>query len=393
MTEIAKLDLNELSHDGRRILLIGTAHVSEKSAELVEEVILRENPECVCLELCGPREQTLRNPEGWSNTNVFDVIKGGKAYPLLAQLLLSSFQKRLANKFGIKPGEEMRRAIAICDQEKIPTACIDREIRITLKRAWSSAGLWSLMKLLFSLLFSASIEDELSEEKIEEMKSGDALMILMQEFDQSLPGIKQSLIDERDEFMATRILQTPGSPLVAVVGAGHVPGILKHFGKEFDLDKLNEIPPPRTSLKVIAWAIPTIIIGMFIYGFLGTGSEVGLEIILSWVIANGGLSALGAIIAAAHPLTILTAFIAAPLTSLNPAVGAGWVCGLVEALLRKPRVKDLENVSEDVSSIKGFYRNRVTRVLIVMALANLGSALGTFIGGGRIVSILFSTGA
>lgn len=388
ISEIAP-NVDRIEFEGRTFYLIGTAHVSKQSAELVESSIREYKPDVVCVELCEPRLQALRNPESWRETDIFHIIKTGKAYVLFSQLILSSFQRRLAKKFGIEPGEEMRRALKVADELGCEIAVVDREIRITLKRAWAQAGFWSLTKVICSLIASVFVDSgDVSEAEIEQLKEGDALSAMMAEFSEFLPGVKSALIDERDRYMATKILQTKGNTVLAVLGAGHIPGMKQVFGSDIDLKALEVIPPKSTTLRMIAWGIPLLIISMFIYGFYRAGSEIGMEMISAWFIANGVFSGIGAALAFAHPLTILTAVIAAPFTSLNPTIAAGWVCGLVEAFIRKPRVKDLETIADDIVTFKGFWNNRVTKILLVVIFANLGSVVGTFVGWLKVASLL-----
>lgn len=382
-------EIHKVVWDNKTLYLVGTAHVSEQSAALVEQTIREHTPDCIAIELCEPRLQALENPNRWEETDIFDVIKSGKAYVLIAQLLLSSFQKRIAKKLGIRPGEEMLRALNLSKELNIELALVDREVRTTLKRTWSNMSFWATLKLIFGLIGSLfSGEDNVTEKEIEELKQGDALSALMAEFSEILPGIKEVLIDERDLIMAHRISQLPHETIVAVVGAGHVPGMLSSFGKDIDVSELEVIPPPSNTLRIFTWGIPAIIIGIFIYGFLSSGIDTSLNMLSAWFLANGIFSALGALIALAHPLTILTAFFAAPFTSLNPTIAAGWVCGLVEALMRKPRVKDFNSIADDVSSFKGIWGNRLSKTLLVVALANIGSMIGTFVGSWKVVSLL-----
>ncbi len=390
MKEITELQQNIdlISFGERRIFLCGTAHVSKSSAELVREAVETHAPDVICVELCEPRLSSLRNPELWRETDIFEVVKSGRAYVLLAQLILSSFQKRLAEQFGVRPGEEMREAIRLAEEKGIRLEVVDREIRITLKRAWAEASFWSLLKLSSGLFASLFTQEEISEQEIEALKSGDTLSAMMAEFSDYLPEVKDVLIDERDRYMAAKIYASGGERVLAVVGAGHVPGIQRTLGADVDLASLEELPPPRAWVKTIAWGVPALILGMFVYGFIYSGAETSLEMLGVWFLANGTLSALGALLALAHPLTILTAFLAAPITSLNPTIAAGWVCGLVEALLRKPRVKDLESLADDVSSVRGFWSNRVSKVLLVIILANLGSVAGTLLGSFKVASLL-----
>lgn len=390
MAEIRSIEQNvdEIIDGDRRIILVGTAHVSRASAELVEKVIREYQPDCVSIELCEPRFESLKEPSRWQQTNISEIIRSGRAYVLLTQLLLMSFQKRLADQFDVVPGEEMRRAISVADELNTRIEVIDRDIKITLKRAWSNAGMLSIMRLSLSLVASLFSTEEISEDVIEELKQGDALLAVMSEFGAFLPGVKEVLIDERDQYMAEKLRVGPGKTVVAVVGAGHVPGMKKSFGSKIDIEKLDALPPPNPILKCVVWGIPLLAITLILYGFLGAGVETGKQMVIAWILANGTLSAIGAAIALAHPLTILAAFIAAPITSLNPTIAAGWVAGLVEAILRKPRVVDLENISADVTSLKGFWQNRVTKVLLVVAFANIGSMFGTIIGFGKMAALV-----
>jgi len=372
------IDIFELNK--RKLVLVGTAHVSKTSAELVEKTIEKYKPDVVALELDHGRFDSLKNPERWKETNIFEVVKSGRAYLLLAQLALSGFQKKVAAQFGINPGQEMIAGIAGAESSGALIELIDREVKITMKRAWGNAGFFSVFRILISLISGVFSSEKMSEEEIEALKENDALTAMMSEFDDFLPGVKSVLIDERDSYMCEKLRRIEGDTIVAVVGAGHVPGMKKKLGQEFDLEELKTVPPKKISSKLIAWGIPLLILVMFFYGFVSSGTETGEEMVLTWVLANGTLAAIGALLALAHPLTVITAFIAAPLTSLNPTVAAGWVCGLVEAVLKKPRVIDLEQIGNDVTSVKGFWSNRVTKILLVMAFANIGSIVGTGLG-------------
>lgn len=380
------VDLVEIG--GKKIYLVGTAHVSKASADLVESVIRRYHPTTVCIELCESRFKTIKNPEIWKNTDLFEVIKSGKAYVLMAQLALASFQKRLAKEFGVKPGEEMHRAISLAEEIGAEIYLVDRDVKTTLKRAWSKASFWSLWGIIISLVASAFSKNDITEDEIEKLKNTDALTAMMGEFSDRLPGVKTALIDERDNYMASKIAEAPGETIVAVLGAGHIPGMSKVFGDKIDRQALEVIPPPSLGIKIVSWGIPALILLIFALGVIYSDTATGIEMLKIWVVVNGSLSALGALIALAHPLTVLTAFVAAPITSLNPTIAAGWFAGLSEALLRKPRVKDLETVADDISSVRGLWRNRVTKILLVMVFANLGSMAGTFIAAKLMTDLL-----
>ena len=390
MPEIAEIEPNVdlIEADGRSFYIVGTAHVSQDSADLVEKTIRERNPDTVCLELCQSRHETLSNPERWKQTDIFSVIKSGRAYVLMAQLALSTFQKQLAEEFRIRPGEEMHRAMSVCKETGTEIALVDRDVRITLKRAWAKAGFWSSIKMLFSVLLSMFNAKEISQEDIEKLKESDELTLMINEFSGALPGIKKALIDERDEYLASKIQAAPGQTLVAVVGAAHVPGIKRVFGSPVDIKALEELPPPKKVFKIVGWGVPIVIVGLVVAGFITSGRETSEQMVVAWVLANGIAASIGTILALAHPLTIVTAFVAAPLTSLNPTIAAGWVCGLVEAYLRKPRVMDLENIADDMTTVRGIWGNRVIKVLLVVVLANLGSSIGTFVGFGWVVALL-----
>ena len=380
-------DITKVILGNKEIILVGTAHVSEKSAQTVESVIREHAPDCVALELCEPRLQAIRNPNRWEETDIFNVIRSGRSYVLFAQLVLASFQKRVAEKLGIRPGEEMLRALATVDELDLKTALIDREVRTTLKRAWSKTTWWSSVKLMCSMCGSLfTKQNEISAEEIEKLKAQDALTTIIEEFSEMLPGIKSVLIDERDLYMAKKLSDLPYSKTVAIVGAGHVPGMLKAFGTEIDITALEEIPPPSLTTKLISWGFPGIILAMFAYGFVVSGT--GGSMFSTWFLVTGIFSALGALAALAHPLTIISAFLAGPFTTLNPTIAVGWVCGLVEAFLRKPRVKDFHTIADDLSTFKGLFANRLSRTLLVVGFANIGGTIGTFVGSYKIYHLL-----
>jgi pheromone shutdown-related protein TraB len=376
-----------LEADGRAIYLVGTAHVSPASAALVDRVIRQQRPDAVCLELCSSRYETLTNPERWKETDLYSVIRDGRAYVLMAQLALAAFQRKLAQEFKIRAGEEMHRAMSAAKATGADVVLVDREIRTTLKRAWAGAGFWSMLRMIWSLIVSLFDRETVSAEDIEKLKGTDELALMLEEFSGALPGVKRALIDERDQYLAAKIRAAPGQRVVAVVGAGHVPGIKRVFSETIDLAGLETVPPPSPVFRIVGWGVPLLLFALVAAGFAFSGRETGEQMILAWVLANGLAAAAGTVVALAHPVTVLTAFVAAPLTSLNPTIAAGWVCGLTEAWLRKPRVRDLERVADDVTSVAGIWRNRVTRVLLVVILANLGSSLGTFIGVGWILTL------
>ncbi|MBU1340089.1 MAG: TraB/GumN family protein [Proteobacteria bacterium] len=368
-----------LSCNGKQIILIGTAHVSRQSAELVKDTIHEQTPDTVCVELCQTRLASIKDADKWRNMDIVKVIKEKKALLLFMNLLLASFQKKMADKFDIKPGQEMINAIDAAEEINAIVIPCDREIQITLSRVWRGMGLWEKLKLMFSLVLSFGASDDIKEEDIENMKQEDILQTLLSDIKKTHPIIEKSLINERDRFMAEKIRSAPGDKIIAVVGAAHAPGIKRYLAsnEKIDLDELNIIPPAGKIGKILKWALPAAILLLFAAGFLMEGKNVGTDMIWIWIAANGIFAGIGATLALAHPLTILSSIIAAPLTSLNPMIAAGWVSGLVEAFSRKPKVKDLEAIPRDIVSIKGFWRNNVTRILLVVVFTNLGSSIGT----------------
>jgi pheromone shutdown-related protein TraB len=371
--------VHNLACDDKQIILLGTAHVSKESVTLVKSVIEQENPDTVAIELCPSRFETIKQKEQWREMDIIKVIKEKKAFLLLANFMLASFQKRIAAKLDIKPGAEMVQAIESGEAAGADIHLADRDIRVTLSRTWRTMGLWAKIKLLFQLILSLGEVEDINEEDIENMKNQDVLESLLAELGQAMPVVKDILIDERDQYLCEKIRSAPGRKIVAVVGAGHVPGIKKYWESDIRLDKLEVLPPKGPLAGILKWLLPGAILILLAAGFYLGGKEAGTGMLTWWILANGILAGLGALIALAHPLTVVSSVLAAPLTSLNPMIAAGWVSGLVEAFTRKPRVKDFETLPQDILSVKGFWRNKVTKILLVVVFTNLGSAIGTFV--------------
>lgn len=385
MTENEK-NITRIHMDGKEFILIGTAHVSRQSAEQVKEVIEAERPDTVCVELDEPRYQSIVEGDKWRDTDIFQVIKDKKATLLLMNLAIGSFQRRMAKQFGIKPGQEMIQGIESAKELNAELVLADRNIQVTFSRIWNSVGFSGKAKLLTQIIYSIFSTDTITEEELEKIKSQDMLDSMLNEFTQVFPKLKTPLIDERDQYLAQKIKEAPGDKIVAVLGAAHVPGITKEIYNEHNLDKLNERPAKSKWPKIIGWTIPIMILAVIAYTFI-SNPDAGIQQGISWILWNGGFSALGVAIGMGHPLAILTAFVAAPITSLNPLLAAGWFAGFVQAYFRRPNVGDFDSLPEDVLSIKGFWRNKVTRVLLIVVLANLGSTLGTVIGGADVVRL------
>jgi pheromone shutdown-related protein TraB len=294
----------------------------------------------------------------------------------------------LGNELGVKPGEEMIAALNVAKEMDIAYSLCDREVQVTLRRAWACCGLWSKCKLLATLISSAFFAEKLSAEEIENLKQKNELDGMMADLADYLPTVKETLIDERDRSLAAKIWETSatsnGSTL-AVVGAGHLKGIqaqLEQYaegGSLPNLEQLEAIPPRGWFSKSIKWIIPVIILGLIVTGFVRADFNQALEKLLTYVLLNGGLASLGCIIALGHPLAILVSFLCAPFTTFVPFIGVGMISGLVQATINKPNVSDAENISADAASLKGIYRNRITRVLLVFFFSSLGSSIATFV--------------
>lgn len=382
-----KLELN-----GRTITLIGTAHVSKESIEEVENTIREIKPDCVGIELDEKRAESIQNSERFSQLDIVQVLKKHQGFLLLANLILASFQRRMGLNIGVKPGDEMLAAMNVAKEMNIPATMVDRPIQITLKRAWAKNSLWGKCKLMAALLTSAFDKEEIDPSEIENLKNSNEMDSMMNELANYMPVIKKVLIDERDQYLATKIWESEGNNVVAVLGAGHLPGVEKHLEalaagtEKADIEEISEIPPKGIGSKLIGWAIPVIIVGLLVWGFIVGGRDAGITNIWTWIIWNGALAAIGAIAAGANPITVLAAFATAPVTSLCPLVGVGFVTGIIQAVVSKPKVSDMETLQDDVNSIKGFYKNRILKVLLVFILSSLGSAIGTFAGGADVLT-------
>ena len=381
-------NVHEILLDGKKILLIGTAHISQSSVDEVNTVINQVNPDTVCIELCSSRYQAMLAKDQWKNMDIFKVIREGKSFLLFANLIMTAFQKRLGSRLGVKPGSEMFEAANVAEKLNSELVLADRDVKITLQRTWRGMPFWGKMKVLGQLLASLFIREEISKEEIEKLKESDALSEAMKMLAEQSPEMKRILIDERDQYMAEKIRQSEGKIIVAVVGAGHVKGLTAELENKHNLDELESVPPTSKAVAWLKWGIPALIIALIVYGFFTVDTDVSIEMIQRWFLINGTLSALGTAAAFGHPITIAVAFIAAPFTSLNPTIAAGWVAGLVEALLRKPKVHDFENLADDITHLRGFWQNNITRILLVVIFANLGSAIGTFAGGFAIATLL-----
>ena len=371
----------EILHiNDKEIYILGTAHVSKISKEEVLKTIDENAFDTICIELDQRRYNSLNNPKKWEETNIIDVIKKKQTGFLLANLILSSYQKRVASKINSQSGIEMITAIKEAKEKNIHLELIDRDIQTTFSRIYQKHNLWQKAKLIVSLISAIFDDEEINDKDIEALKQEDILDMALKDIEKAFPIVSEVLIDERNKILAQNIKKAPGKKIFAIVGAAHSPGILKYINEDIDITEINnKVIKPKSS-KIKGWIIPALIISMIAITCFKNFDQAKNQMLV-WLIVNGGLSALGALIAFAHPLSVITAFIAAPITSLNPLLAAGWFAGIMEAYLRKPKVSDLQNIDEAANSLKGLYQNRFTHVLIVVILANIGSSIGTFIAG------------
>ncbi len=379
------------------ITLLGTAHVSKASADKVQELIATGKYDAVAVELCPSRHKAIVNPDAMAQMDLFQVIKNGQASMVAASLALGAFQQRMAEQFNIEPGAEMRVAIKDAQAAKLPVLLIDREIGTTLKRIYRNVPWWKRFTLFAGLIESVISKEKFSAAEIEKLKEGDVLESSFAQFAEDEKDLFRPLISERDEYMSARLIKESNENnyqhILAVIGAGHLNGMAQQLetqniaNPDEKIAQLDAIPPSSQWLKLIPWIIVVFILAGFVIGFM-RGPEIGVSMIVDWIVITGGLSAVGTAIAFAHPLSILSAFLAAPLTTLHPAIGAGMIVAAVEAYLRKPKVSDFNRLRNDTTSLKGWWNNQVTRILLIFILSSMGAAIGTYVAGFRILEQL-----
>ena len=388
--------IRQIHRDGVEYTLLGTAHVSRASAEAVKDMAGSGEYDAIAVELCQARYSALTAERKWTDLDLYKIIREGKAGLVMANLALSAYQRRIAEQFGIEPGAEMRAATIAARERELPLQLVDRDLATTLRRSYSSVPWYKRMYLMAGLALGMVSSEEIDEDAIEKLKEGDILESTFTEFAETSPELYEALIAERDRYMAARLREenvgSSGRKVLVVIGAGHMEGLARHLESGStdpvaERQKLEAMPPKSRWPRVLPWAIMVLVLSGFLIGF-SRSPELGWQLVFIWVAINGGLAALGALLARAHPLTVLSAVIAAPLTSLNPTIAAGMVTGLVESWLRKPRVSDLENLRFDITTVRGWFRNPATRILLVFFLSNLGSAIGTWVAGFKIFGAL-----
>ncbi len=382
-----------VTRDGVEYTLLGTAHVSRASVTAVRSLIATGDFDAIAVELCDTRFHALRDREAWRNLDLLKVIREGKAGMVAANLALSAYQRRLAEQFGIEPGAEMKAAADLADERQRPLWLVDREISVTLRRAYRSVGFWDRMGILSGLVASLFERGEVAEADIEKLKHGDMLQSAFSEFAKQSEPLFRSLIAERDTFMAARLREEsakqPLKKVLVVIGAGHLAGIERELNTQRDppealLATLKATPPAARWPKWIGYGILAIIIGAIIFAFT-RGVGLGAVALRDWVVYTGCGAALGALFGGGHPLTVLTAFVVAPLKPFRPLVPSGALAAAAEMWIRRPRVADFEALRDDVIDWHGWWKNRVSRTLLVFIFTNFGMMIGEYMAGFRIL--------
>lgn len=392
--------IERVRRDDVEYVVLGTAHVSRSSMEAVEALLAHEHFDAVAVELCDSRAQSMRDPEAFKQLDLFKVIRQGKAGMVAASLVLSTFQKRLADQSGIQPGAEMKAAMDGAEQRGLPLWLIDREVGTTLKRAWRSVGFWQRFGLLGGLLASVFEREDIEQGEIEKLKQGDLLESAFSEFASSSKPLYESLIGERDAFMAARLrqeaTQAAGSGhrrVLVVIGAGHLKGMCSLLREQQDdpavtVARLAISPPKARWPKWLAVALVLLVFVAIGWAF-HQNTTLGTQALRDWVLFTGGFAALGALAAGAHPLSILAAFIAAPIKPFRPGIPSGGISAMAEAWVRRPRVVDFDTLRDDIVHWSGWWKNRVARTLLNFFLVSVGTIVGEYSAGIHIFKSLF----
>jgi pheromone shutdown-related protein TraB len=360
--------------NGKEITIIGTAHISSESVEEVKQALLEIQPDTVAIELDDERYKSMTEKKNWQDMDIVDIIKKKKVGFLVAQMILSSYQRKIAQNLKLNVGEEMSTAIQYSKENHTKLLMIDRNIQTTLLRIWHNLGWFEKVKMLTELL-SSMFENDVKEEDIEALKQGDMLQSALTEISKQFPQIAETLIFERDRIMAYKLSHAQGTKIVAVVGAAHLPGIQKNLLNNTPISDIMIVPKKKGG-NLTAWIFPIFIVGLIALSIINSPG-LAFDTILRFILINGSLAALGTLIALGHPLSILTAFVMAPIGVLSPFLATGWFAGLMEAWIHKPKVEDFMNLQDDVLHIKGYWTNRVARILLVVLLANIFASLGS----------------
>ncbi len=380
-----------VERDGVRYTLLGTAHVSQASVEAVERAIESGRFDAVAVELDAQRLQALTDPDALAKLDLVEVIRKGRVALFAANLALAAYQRRLAEQLEIEPGAELKRAVTLANERNLPVHLIDREVGLTFRRASQRLGFFGKIKLVMGLGAGLFASEEVGEAEIEKLKQGDMLEASFGEFASESPALYETIIGERDRYMATRLREVHDPAqreVLAVVGAGHLAGLARYLETDTDApgplrESLEDVPKKR-NIPWITLAILAVVLTGIGVGFYRGGLGVGSELLAVWAMYTGGLAGLGCLLAGSHPLSILTAIVVAPFKPFRLSIPTGAFSALVEARLRKPAYEDFLKLRDDAQSVRGWYRNRVTRVVLTFMLTNLGSMLGLWLTGFQV---------
>ncbi|WP_256436423.1 TraB/GumN family protein [Alkalibacter rhizosphaerae] len=381
-------NIYRIQMNDKEIVLVGTAHVSRNSAELVKRIVEQEQPDSVCIELDEQRYKSIKDKDKWRNTDIVQIIKEKKAGFMLTNIILSNYQRKIAEQFDIQAGQEMIQGIQSAEELQANIVMADRKIQTTFTRLWRKVSLWGKIKLISSIMYSLIDDEEITEEDLERMKTEDMLSSALTELSKSFPTLKTYLVDERDQYLAAKIKEAPGKKVVAILGAAHVPGVQEELFKEQDLEELDSIPEKTLASKIGGWILPGLILVMIGLTFT-VDTSMAWSQVLRFILWVGSLAALGTFLAGGHVLSAVASFVMAPLSAIHPLLATGWFAGLMEAHIRKPKVEDFERLSKDLYTLKGFWKNKVTRILLVVAFSNIGCTIGIWISGLNIVTSFF----
>ncbi|AWV89511.1 TraB/GumN family protein [Bradymonas sediminis] len=389
--DLTEGDITRIQLGETEILLVGTAHISQESVDIVVSTIAAEKPDVVAVELDQERFDSMRSEQNWEDLDLLQIIKNKQLTFLLARLALGSFQKRMGGHTGVKPGAEMAAAIDAAEADQMGVELIDRNIRTTLLRAWRTTAWWKRAELVMALMLGVFQKGEVNEEELSDLREMENISTILDQLGEEMPDVKKVLVDERDTYMAYKLANIDAKKVVAVVGAAHKPGILRQIREQISdehMTTIDTVPPKGSWGKALTWLFPVLVVGLFVWGFFNADATQLKNAALAWILANGIFAALGTAIALAHPLTIIAAFIAAPITSLHPGIGAGMVTALVQTLVAGPKVGDFQTIGDDISSWKGWWTNRLGRVLLVFIFSGMGSSLGTFVALGWLKNLI-----
>jgi pheromone shutdown-related protein TraB len=391
---VSAVSVTELVFGGTAFHVVGTAHVSAHSVDEVRQTIARLRPDAVCVELDQRRHDALIRDSAFRELDVRKAVREGRALYVLAQIALAAYQRRIGARLGIKPGAELLAAVEAAAAAGIPVELIDRDIDITLKRTWRNVGPWRRLTLFASLFAAAEPGDgrpgdgPITAQTIEDLKQPRALSDLLSELGRAVPEIKGPLIDERDQYLASRLVEVGRGrrTVVAVVGAAHVPGIQAQLGAPIDRAELERIPPPSRLWRALRWLVPIAFAAALIQG--GQDPAALVALLRAWILPIAIGAGCGALVAGGSPWSVLAALAVAPITALVPRLTTGMVVGPIEAWWRRPSLADRERLGDDLQSIGGFRRNPVTRILLVAIASGLGTRLGFSVAVGWILRLL-----